>query len=61
MKRVIWRRFLPSALLALACVTLAFVASGCASTKSEDLSTRPWSTPQGWEGGLPPGMYDRQR
>ena len=49
-----WAFFL---LLALA----GFTLGGCASTESENLSERPWNTPQGWEHGLPSGMYDRYR
>lgn len=43
--------------LALAAVALA----GCASTDSENVSERPWNTPQGWENGLPSSMYDQYR
>ncbi len=35
--------------------------AGCASTESENMSERPWSTPQSWETGLPSGMYDQHR
>jgi hypothetical protein len=38
----------------------AFVFAGCASPEGENLSERPWNTPQGWENGLPAGM-DYQR
>jgi hypothetical protein len=38
---------------------LAF--SGCASTESDNMSERPWNTPQGWENGLPGGMGNQQR
>ena len=44
-------------LLALAAVALG----GCASTESENLSERPWNTPQGWENGLPSSMYNQNR
>jgi hypothetical protein len=44
-------------LLALA----GFALGGCASTESENMSERPWSTPQRWETGLPSGLYDQQR
>ena len=44
-------------LLALAGLALG----GCASTESDNMSERPWSTPQGWENGLPSGMYDQYR
>ena len=32
--------------------------AGCASTESENVSTRPWNSPKGWEGGLPSGMTE---
>ena len=44
-------------LLALA----GFALGGCASTESDNMSERPWSTPQGWENGLPSGMYNQYR
>jgi hypothetical protein len=39
----------------------AMVAAGCATTESENVSERPWNTPQGWETGLPSGMYNQYR
>jgi hypothetical protein len=27
--------------------------SGCASTESDNASTRPWNAPKTWESGLP--------
>ena len=44
-------------LLVLAAVALG----GCATTESENLSERPWNTPQGWENGLPSSMYNQYR
>ena len=41
-------------LLAIAAV----VASGCASTESENLSERPWNSPKSWETGLPSGLME---
>jgi hypothetical protein len=49
-----WVFFLLLALAAVAC-------SGCASTESDNMSERPWSTPQSWENGLPSSMYDQGR
>jgi hypothetical protein len=46
-------------LLLLALVMLSWV--GCASTESENMSERPWNTPQTWETGLPSGMMDQHR
>jgi hypothetical protein len=49
-KRVPW-------LLALVVVVLSFV--GCATTSdSDNLSTRPWNTPKGWENGVPSQMFE---
>ena len=45
-------------LLLLAVTALA--AAGCA-TPSENVSERPWNAPQGWETGLPSGMYNQYR
>jgi hypothetical protein len=39
----------------------ALCSVGCASTESENMSERPWSTPQSWENGLPSGMMNQQR
>lgn len=39
-----------------------FGLTGCSSTEeTANASERPWSTPRGWEGGLPSSMYDRNR
>jgi hypothetical protein len=42
-------------------VIAALGLCGCASTESENLSARPWNTPQGWENGLPSGMSNQYR
>jgi len=34
-------------------------ASGCASTDPENASVRPWNSPNGWENGVPSGMYQQ--
>jgi hypothetical protein len=34
-------------------VLAALGLGGCATTESENLSERPWNTPQDWETGLP--------
>jgi len=44
------------ALLALLAL-LALGTAGCSSTEPENVSSRPWNAPQGWEtGGLPSSM-----
>lgn len=32
-------------------------AVGCASQESDNASVRPWDAPEGWENGIPSGMY----
>ncbi len=39
----------------------ALATGGCATTESDNVSERPWNTPQGWENGLPSGMFDQYR
>ncbi|HYG23516.1 MAG TPA: hypothetical protein VEH04_12090 [Verrucomicrobiae bacterium] len=47
-----WMALLLIAAGALAC-------TGCASTESENLSSRPWNSPRGWEtGGLPSSLNE---
>ena len=44
------------------CILFALVmigASGCASTEPENASVRPWNAPNGWENGIPSGMYNQ--
>jgi hypothetical protein len=41
--------------LLLAFVSIIAGVTGCATEPGND-SVRPWSTPQGWEGGLPVDM-----
>ena len=47
-------RFFVLLLLGASLLALA----GCASTESENASTRPWNSPKGWETGLPSGMTE---
>ena len=47
--------------LLLFLVLAGLALSGCASTESENMSARPWNTPQGWETGMPSNMYDQYR
>jgi len=46
-------------LLFLILAGLALV--GCASTEPDNMSERPWNTPQTWENGMPSGMYDQYK
>ncbi|MGD0260022.1 MAG: hypothetical protein ABSD29_09375 [Verrucomicrobiota bacterium] len=48
-------------LFLLLLVLAAGALGGCASTEPENLSERPWDTPQGWENGLPSSMYNQYR
>ena len=47
-------RFVLALLTAAALLSL----TGCASTESENASSRPWNTPTKWESGLPGGMSE---
>ena len=50
--------------LVLACALcgLALWLTGCNTTKEEEnRAETPWAKPQGWEGGIPPSLYDRER
>ena len=47
--------------LLLLLVLAGLALSGCASTESDNMSARPWNTPQNWETGLPSSMYDQYR
>ena len=42
-------------------VVAGFALGGCASTESDNLSERPWNTPQGWENGMPSSMQNQYR
>jgi len=46
------------AFLALMLVTLGLVGNGCATTESENLSSRPWNAPTTWQNGLPTGINE---
>jgi len=38
---------------------LVLSLTGCATTESDNVSARPWNSPQGWEtGGLPSSMNE---
>lgn len=50
-------RFISSFLLLIALALLVIGASGCASTEPDNASVRPWDSPEGWENGVPSGMY----
>ncbi len=39
----------------------ALFAAGCATTESDNVSERPWNEPQGWETGIPSGMFNQGR
>jgi len=34
------------------------LASGCATTESENLSSRPWNSPTTWQNGLPTSINE---
>ncbi len=35
-----------------------FLATGCASDETANMSARPWNQPKGWENGLPPAFTE---
>jgi len=50
-------RFFSSFLLLVLFALMLVGAAGCASTEPENASVRPWNAPEGWENGIPSGMY----
>ncbi|MFO1478397.1 MAG: hypothetical protein U1F98_17330 [Verrucomicrobiota bacterium] len=53
------KHFLPSPawILALLLGICALGLAGCSTTESDNASSRPWNSPQGWENGaLPASM-----
>jgi hypothetical protein len=42
-------------------ILAAVAGNGCASTEPENVSEKPWNSPQGWETGLPSGMFNQSR
>jgi hypothetical protein len=43
--------------LALLIAVIGLGATGCATTEPDNMSSRPWNSPEGWQnGGLPGGM-----
>jgi hypothetical protein len=55
------RRILAAWPLLFLLLAMAGGVVGCASTETDNASSRPWNTPKGWETGLPSGMYERGR
>jgi len=51
-------RFVSSFLLLMLLALVIAGASGCAGQDPDNASVRPWNAPQGWENGIPTGMYD---
>jgi len=42
----------------LAVLAAGLVCSGCKTTESEDLSSRPWNAPTTWQNGLPSSLNE---
>lgn len=57
------RAFISSSrwVLLLLLVVAAVAGGGCASTEPDNVSEKPWNSPQGWETGLPSGMFNQNR
>jgi hypothetical protein len=51
------KRTLGLSFILLALVFSTIVLSGCATTESENASSRPWNNPRGWT-GFPSGMNE---
>lgn len=51
------KRLFSSLLLVVLFAMMLLGAVGCASTEPENASVRPWNSPEGWENGIPTGMY----
>ncbi|MFA6543536.1 MAG: hypothetical protein WCS99_03870 [Limisphaerales bacterium] len=47
-------------LLAVLALGSALLGAGCNTAEPDNMSTRPWNSPKGWEGGIPGMMYDRR-
>ncbi len=47
-------------LLAAAALFTALLATGCNTPEPDNMSSRPWNSPKGWEGGVPGMLYDRR-
>jgi len=46
--------------LALLALGLLAFATGCNTPEPDNMSSRPWNSPKGWEGGVPGMLYDRR-
>lgn len=44
--------------LLLAVLAAGVGGVGCKSTESENLSSKPWNAPRGWENGLPTSINE---
>lgn len=53
-------RLVSSFLLLMLFAVMLLGAVGCASTEAQNDSVRPWDSPQGWENGIPSGMYQNR-
>jgi hypothetical protein len=53
--------FNPRHVLLLVLVLAGFALGGCATAESDNMSERPWNSPQGWETGMPSGMYNQYK
>ena len=47
-------------LLAAAAVLAAVLTTACNTAEPDNMSTRPWNSPKGWESGVPGMLYDRR-
>jgi len=52
------RRLLQSILASAALAFLAIGAAGCKSNEPDNVSSRPWNSTEGWQGGFPTGLNE---
>jgi hypothetical protein len=56
------KKYIKLLLLVLPLAALTFSGAGCSTTaESENMSSRPWNSPRGWEYGIPGMMPGNNR
>ena len=54
----VWTSKPAAGFLFLLLLTGLTLLPGCATNEPDNMSVRPWNSPQGWENGLPGGMME---
>lgn len=52
------RRSLQFLFAAAVLVLVAMGATGCKSNEPDNVSSRPWNSTEGWQGGFPSGLNE---